>query len=95
MTDNRKILERVLEEATGFLDGLADRQVAARTDVDGVAAALRRPLPEEGAQPLEVIEELIAGAAVRLAASPFRLMIKVGSGLTRWQTPSRRPAATH
>ena len=70
MTDDRKILERVLEEATGFLDGLPDRQVAARTDVDGVAAALRRPLPEEGAQPLEVIEELIAGAGPGLVAMP-------------------------
>ena len=70
MTDNRKILERVLEEATGFLDGLPDRQVAARADVDGVAAALRRPLPEEGAEPLEVIEELIAGAEPGVVAMP-------------------------
>ena len=31
MTDERKVLERVLEEATGFLDGLHDRRVAART----------------------------------------------------------------
>ena len=70
MTDERKILERVLEEATGFLDGLPDRRVAARTDVDGVAAALRRPLPEEGAEPLEVIEELIAGAEPGVVAMP-------------------------
>jgi glutamate/tyrosine decarboxylase-like PLP-dependent enzyme len=70
MTDNRKILERVLEEATGFLDSLPDRQVAARADVDGVAAALRRPLPEEGAEPLEVIEELIAGAEPGVVAMP-------------------------
>ena len=49
MTDHRKALERVLEEATGFLEDLPERRVAARTDVDGVAAALRRPLPEEGA----------------------------------------------
>jgi glutamate/tyrosine decarboxylase-like PLP-dependent enzyme len=70
MTDNRKILERVFEEATGFLDGLPDRQVAARADVDGVAAALRRPLPEEGAEPLEVIEELIAGAEPGVVAMP-------------------------
>ena len=41
-----------------------------RTDVDGVAAALRRPLPEEGAEPLEVIEELIAGAGPGLVAMP-------------------------
>ena len=70
MTDERKILERVLEEATAFLDGLPDRRVAARTDVDGVAAALRRPLPDEGAEPLEVVEELIAGAEPGILAIP-------------------------
>jgi glutamate/tyrosine decarboxylase-like PLP-dependent enzyme len=70
MTDERKILERVVEEATGFLDGLPGRRVAARTDVEGVAAALRRPLPEDGAEPLEVIEELIAGAEPGVVAMP-------------------------
>jgi glutamate/tyrosine decarboxylase-like PLP-dependent enzyme len=70
MADERKILERVLEEATGFLDGLPGRRVAARTDVDGVAAALRRPLPDQGAEPLEVIEELIAGAEPGVLAIP-------------------------
>jgi glutamate/tyrosine decarboxylase-like PLP-dependent enzyme len=70
MADERKILERVLEEATGFLEGLPGRRVAARTDVDGVAAALRRPLPEEGAEPMEVIEELIAGAEPGVLAIP-------------------------
>jgi glutamate/tyrosine decarboxylase-like PLP-dependent enzyme len=70
MTDERKILERVLDEAAGFLDGLPGRSVAARTDVDGVAAALRRPLPDEGAEPLEVIEELIAGVEPGLVATP-------------------------
>jgi glutamate/tyrosine decarboxylase-like PLP-dependent enzyme len=70
MTDERKILERVLEEATGFLDGLPGRRIAARTDVEGVAAALRRPLPDEGAEPLEVVEELIAGAEPGLVAMP-------------------------
>ncbi len=71
MTDERKVLERVLDEATGFLDGLHDRRVAARTDVDGVAKALRRrPLPDEGADPLEVVEELIAGAEPGVVAMP-------------------------
>jgi glutamate/tyrosine decarboxylase-like PLP-dependent enzyme len=70
MNDERKILERVLEEATGFLDGLSGRRVAARTDVEGVAAALRRPLPDEGVEPLEVVEELIAGAEPGLVAMP-------------------------
>src|SRR4029453_9631291 len=70
MTDERKILQRVLDEAAGFLEGLPGRSVAARTDVDGVVAALRRPLPEEGAEPLEVIEELIAGAEPGVVATP-------------------------
>src|SRR6187200_1267604 len=70
MSKERKVLERVLEEATDFLDGLKDRRVAARTDVEGVASALRRPLPEQGADPLEVIEELIAGAEPGVVAMP-------------------------
>ena len=48
MIEERKVLERVLEEATDFLDGLKDRRVAARTDVEGVASALRRPLANRG-----------------------------------------------
>ena len=43
--NERKVLERVFEEAAGFLEGLPGRPVAARTDVEGVAAALRRPCP--------------------------------------------------
>jgi glutamate/tyrosine decarboxylase-like PLP-dependent enzyme len=70
MTDERKVLERVLDEATGFLDGLNSRRVAPRTDVDGVANAFRRPLPEEGPEPLEVMEELIAGAEPGVLATP-------------------------
>ena len=70
MTDERKVLERVLEEATRFLDGLSGRRVAARTDVDGVVTALWRPLPEDGAEPLEVVEELIAAAEPGVVATP-------------------------
>ena len=70
MTDERKVLERVLDEASGFLGGLNGRRVAARTDVDGVATALRRPLPEDGTEPLEVVEELIAGAEPGIVAMP-------------------------
>ena len=45
MNDERKILERVLDEATGFLDSLPGRRVAARTDVEGVAAQSREWWP--------------------------------------------------
>ena len=44
-----------------FLGGLPDRPVNARADVDDVAAALGGPLPEQGAEPLAVIDELVAG----------------------------------
>ena len=66
----RELLERVLEEATGFLNGLDDRRVASADDVDGVAKVLGGPLSEQGADPLAVIEELIAGAEPGLVAMP-------------------------
>ena len=60
MTEQRDALMRVLDEATEFLGGLDDRPVPSRNDVDKVAAALGRPLPDDGEEPLAVIEELIA-----------------------------------
>ena len=68
MTDDHKVLPRVLEEAEGFLNALDRRPVRARIDVDGVAAALGGPLPEDGMDALDVIEELIAGAEPGLVA---------------------------
>jgi glutamate/tyrosine decarboxylase-like PLP-dependent enzyme len=70
MAAERKVLERVLAEADRFLGGLDDRPVAARSDVDEVAVALGAPLPDEGADPLQVIEELIAGAEPGVVAMP-------------------------
>jgi glutamate/tyrosine decarboxylase-like PLP-dependent enzyme len=70
MADEQKILQRVLDEATGFLWGLDERPVAPRKDVDLVAEALGGPLAEQGIDPLEVVEELIAGAEPGLVAMP-------------------------
>ena len=70
MADEDKILQRVLDVTTRFLSGLNERPVAARSDVDRVAEALGGPLPEQGADPLEVVEELIAGAEPGLVAMP-------------------------
>ena len=70
MNDEHKVLQRVLDETTSYLDGLDERSVAARTDVDGVVAALGGPLPEEGTDALTVVEELIAGAEPGLVAMP-------------------------
>ena len=66
----RELLERVLEEATGFLDGLDDRRVPSADDVDAVAKVLGGVLSEQGTDPLAVIEELIAGAEPGLVAMP-------------------------
>jgi glutamate/tyrosine decarboxylase-like PLP-dependent enzyme len=64
------VLERVLAESLDFLGGLPSRPVNARADVDEVAAALGGPLRREGADPLAVIEELVAGAEPGVVAMP-------------------------
>jgi len=66
----RAVLERVLAESLDFLGGLPSRPVNARADVDEVAAALGGPLRREGADPLAVIEELVAGAEPGVVAMP-------------------------
>lgn len=68
--DERAVLDRVLAEAETFVEGLADRPVNARFDVDEVAEALGGPLPDEGADPLTVIQQLIAGAGPGVVAMP-------------------------
>ncbi|HLL64103.1 MAG TPA: aminotransferase class V-fold PLP-dependent enzyme [Propionibacteriaceae bacterium] len=70
VSDEDKVLARVLDEATSFLGGLDDRPVAARADVDRVAEVLGGPLPESGSDPLEVVEALIAGAEPGIVAMP-------------------------
>ncbi len=70
MTEEQKVLQRVLDETAGYLEGLGERSVAARTDVEGVAAALGGPLPDEGTDALTVVEELIAGAEPGVVAMP-------------------------
>lgn len=66
----RIILDRVHAEALAFLDGLPDRSVNARYDVDDVAEALGGPLPDTGTDPSVVIEELLAGAEPGVVAMP-------------------------
>lgn len=70
MQDEREMLQRVMAESIGFLDGLDQRPVRARTDVDGVTAALGGSLQDEPLDPLMVIEELIAGAEPGVVAMP-------------------------
>ncbi len=70
MSDARKTLERAFEEAIAFLEGLGERSVAPRLDVDGVEARLDGLLPAEGTDSLTVVDELIAGADPGLVAMP-------------------------
>lgn len=65
-----KVLRQALDHAVEFLDGLGDRPVAPRHDVDQVAAALSQRLPEEGTDDLTVIDELVAVADPGLLATP-------------------------
>jgi glutamate/tyrosine decarboxylase-like PLP-dependent enzyme len=70
MGNERAVLHRVLAEAESFLHGLPTRRVAAQVDVDEVVAALGGPLPENGHDPSEVVEELIVGAGPGVVAMP-------------------------
>ena len=70
MSDEQRVLRRVLEEAEAFLGGLDERPVAPSTDVDGGVAALGGSLPEHPQDPLRVVEDLVAGATPGLVATP-------------------------
>jgi glutamate/tyrosine decarboxylase-like PLP-dependent enzyme len=70
VSDDRKALERAFDEAVEFLDGLGERSVAARLDVDGVTELLDGPMPMAGADPVTVVDELIAGAGPGVVAMP-------------------------
>ncbi|MGI8457393.1 MAG: pyridoxal phosphate-dependent decarboxylase family protein [Propionibacteriaceae bacterium] len=68
--EEQETLRRVLAETETFLAGLDQRSVAPGYDVDQVAAALGGPLPAAGADPLVVIDELLAGAGPGVVAMP-------------------------
>lgn len=70
MEDERAVIDRVSREAEDFLGGLGTREVRARSDVDEVAAALGGTLPEDGTDPVQVLDELVAGARPGLLAMP-------------------------
>lgn len=63
------LLRRTAAEALSFLEGLPERHVGAREDATAVAARLRVPLPEEGEEPLAVVERLARDVDAGLVAS--------------------------
>ncbi len=76
-------LRRAAELAELYLTGLPERGVAALTDLATTAAALDGDLPEEGVDPLEVIEQLAStvGPATVASAGPRYFGFVVGGAL--------------
>ncbi|HJT64688.1 MAG TPA: aminotransferase class V-fold PLP-dependent enzyme [Candidatus Limnocylindria bacterium] len=58
MDDRERTLRRAAELSFAFLGELAERHVGARTDGNTIAAALGGPLPEDGEDPVTVIEDM-------------------------------------
>ena len=70
MDAERRVLDRVVAEAVAFLGSLDARPVCAANDVDQVAGALGGPLPAAGADPVAVLDALVAGAGPGVVATP-------------------------
>jgi len=64
----RQALEVARRHALSWLDSLTERPIRPGTDVEGVLAGLERTLPEEGAAPAAVVEELASAAEQGLMA---------------------------
>ena len=58
MDDMERTLRRATELSIAFLAGLAERHVGARTDGNAIAAALGGPMPEDGEDPIAVLEDM-------------------------------------
>ncbi len=58
MDDRERTLRRAAELSIAFLAELAERHVGARTDGNAIAAALGGSLPEDGEDPVAVIDDM-------------------------------------
>ena len=67
--NERELLLRTAELAADFVDSLDTRRVFPETSVDELGEALGGPLPEQGADPLEVVEQLARDAEAGVVAS--------------------------
>ena len=67
---DRALLARVAELAADHLDSMDDRHAGPIAGFDELRTALGGPLPEDGVEPSQVVEELARGAAPGLVASP-------------------------
>jgi glutamate/tyrosine decarboxylase-like PLP-dependent enzyme len=67
--NERELLLRTAELAADFVDSLGTRRVFPDTSVEQLGAALGGALPEQGADPLEVVEQLARDAEAGVVAS--------------------------
>ena len=68
MTDERALLERTAEIAARYLETLDSRPVRAGSDYGAMLATVDGPVPEEGADPADVVDELARVAEPGLTA---------------------------
>ncbi len=66
---DERLLRQTLDLAAAYLRQLTERPVGAQTTVDALRAALGGPLPDEGANPARVIDDLARAADRGLVAS--------------------------
>ena len=69
MTDRTTPMRRAAEIGLDFLDGLPERHVGARAASSEIATRLGGPLPEDGTDPVAVIEQLAEAVDPGLVAS--------------------------
>src|SRR5690349_16184355 len=84
MTDERALLIRTAELAAQYLDTLATRPIRPDADYAEMLRAVDGPLPEEGTDPIALVDELAAVAEPGLTAmgSGRYFGFVIGGGLT-------------
>lgn len=70
MDERQRALAAAHSAATSFLDGLDERPVWPRADLDEMLETFAGPLPEEGTDAADVVAELVAKADPGLVAIP-------------------------
>jgi glutamate/tyrosine decarboxylase-like PLP-dependent enzyme len=83
---DRELLQRSTDHAVRFLEGLDERPVAPRAEVEELRASLALPLPADGLDPAAVLDDLVEAAEPGLRGS-------VGGRFFGWVVGASVPAA--